>query len=134
MLIPDAGSVFHPPPVELVIVGGPQSGARMVLAPGRHRVGSSLSSDVVVLDPSMKDAHFEVDIAASGAATLHALAPVALGTRPRALEAGRSAAVRAAVRLGLGPAIDGYAARANELIRILASELRASLPTLKSVK
>ena len=92
----------HPLSTELVIVGGPQLGARMALPSGQHRVGSSLSSDVVVLDPSMADAHFEIDIAANGAATLRALSAVSLGTRPRLLEAGGSRSVRSSLRFDAG--------------------------------
>ena len=47
---------------ELVIETGPQKGAHIQLEPGRYRAGSAVCNDIVLLDPSVADTHFLLDV------------------------------------------------------------------------
>jgi len=54
----------------LLVTGGPCSGARHPLAPGRHRVGRSPSCDVVLADAAVSGVHLEVQVDSLGAVTV----------------------------------------------------------------
>ena len=89
--------------VQLVIERGRQQGACLQLAPGRHSVGSAVSSDIVLLDPMLAGAHFSVEVGADEV-VVHAAEDMVRvdGTRRAVLAAGTAAACRRTTRFEAG--------------------------------
>jgi hypothetical protein len=82
------------------IAAGPNSGANVILAPGRYRLGSDAGNDIVLADPDVASQHAAMELA-HDRASITVLAPGVLMQRRR-LDRGRQYPLKPGTILTLG--------------------------------
>jgi type III secretion protein D len=82
------------------IADGPNSGASVALAPGRYRLGSDATNDIVLADPGVSPSHAVLELECDRAG-ITALAPGVVLQR-RTLGAGRTTALKCGTVVTLG--------------------------------
>ena len=95
--------------VDLVVLGGPDSGRRVPLESGTHRVGRS--AEVALDDPALSSEHLVLTIAADGTATVADSAPATgRSSKASSLAAGEERELRAGEVVQAGRTLLGVAA------------------------
>jgi hypothetical protein len=89
----DAGWCFE-------IADGPNSGATVMLAPGRYRLGSSADNDIVLADPAVAPEHAAMELAGDRA-SISVLAP-GIQMQRRKLDQGRNYKLTSGAVITLG--------------------------------